>query len=644
MVRWSPRLAAAASLAIGLFFLFVWAPHPWGWGGFDQYHDLGLLLARGEPFPTTDVPWGYAYFLAPFYALFGDRPWMPLLVQVLLNALLPLLVFAFARIDFDDRVAAVAALLTGVLSFNTVYASTQSSDAICNVLFMAGVLLIARANRAPRPVLYAAAGIVFGIAAQFRPNLILLPPLLALFIIAARRRAAAVAHAAVLLCSAVAMLAPWIVRNYRLTGELIPTSTHGGVQLWYGTLQTGPYLHSRAHNPQSVFETGSFPYTSLDRVPLVITGSTRDCGVGAPTIEYWTDRDGTHRRVAMERANGGEVRADLPPSPAPTTYYYIVDDGRHAGTEAPNVFFLSSDHLGDMDRHGDLLDVFDIVRLIRHHAWNESLEAADRLDRTHDGRVDNADLDRAIDELLRDEAATAPRSVAKVEAGADMARLTLDGESTIGVPRRWNGRITRIAFRGPAAERLLHASVPFAQLSRERHAVAATPCAVDHLAVNAPFYRQEPHSMRRYMALALDNIREDPVAYAASVAYRAVRVFFIEGSDDVHTTQQFAGGSRIYKAAFIVSIGIFAVFLAGIVAAWHRRARFGLALMLIAYIPATLAFVLTNMRYSITVQPLIFVFIACLIATAAEASGVWPRRSAASRALDPAENGTARRP
>ena len=35
----------------------------------------------------------------------------------------------------------------------------------------------------------------------------------------------------------------------------LPTSTHGGVQLWYGTLQVGPYLESRAHNPRSIFDS-----------------------------------------------------------------------------------------------------------------------------------------------------------------------------------------------------------------------------------------------------------------------------------------------------------------------------------------------------------------------------------------------------
>jgi len=51
----------------------------------------------------------------------------------------------------------------------------------------------------------------------------------------------------------------------------------------------------------------------------------------------------------------------------------------------------------------------------------------------------------------------------------------------------------------------------------------------------------------------------------------------------------------------------------GVVRAWRRGDCVGLPLLLIAYVPATLAPVLTNMRYTVTVQPLMFIFIAAAI-------------------------------
>jgi hypothetical protein len=651
MGRWTVRVACAASLMIGLFFIFVWAPHPWGWEGFDGYYDIGRSLARGEPFPTMDRPWGYAYYLAPFYRLFGDRPWIPLVAQAVLNALVPLFVYQFARTEFDQRVAAAAALLSGLLSFNTVYASTQASDAVCNVIFIAAVALFAVARRRGDWRRHAGAGVLLGIATQFRPNLILVPFVLAGFLIVERRTVTRAAQACVLVIASTAMLMPWVVRNYRMTGDIIPTSTRGAIQLWYGTLQTGRYLKSRAYNPRSVFERGSFPYTSIDREPLVVTGRIAACAAApaALAVVYWTDRDPVPHRVQPQWLEGRGFRADLPPSPAPTTYYFFVDGVVPSREAAPYVYFVSGDHLGDLDRHGDVLDVFDLVRLLRHVAWDEPVPGREPLDFDGDGRLTEADA-RLAAGLLLTHAVPPHRPDAQVRVDPGPAAVVLrwgDG-SSLEVPRAWSGRITEVEASGPLAAALLHSTVPFAWLGAERAAAAgAGGCvALDSIEVNAPYYRQEPHEMQRYLALALDNIRRDPPAYFEGVAYRALRVFFIEGSEDPNTVQQFTGSSRVYRAAHAASVAIFVLFATGVWAAWRRGAAIALPLLLIAYIPATLAFVLTNMRYSITVQPLLFMFMASALVTGMEATGLWPRRDpgSGSPARAHADTRTAPRP
>jgi len=627
MNRVAVRVACAASLFIGLFFVFVWAPHPWGWVGFDQYYDLARALARGEPFPTTDVPWGYAYYLSVFYRLFGERLWIPLLAQVFVNAAAPALAYGIARRLFDDRVATLAAVLIGFMSFNTVYASTQSSDAICNVMFIAGVLAFVRGRDSGGWLALVIAGVIFGVTPQFRPNLILVPALLAAFLVAASRdRLRATGQAVKLVAASMLMLTPWLIHTYRLTGEIMPTSTHGGVQLWYGTLQAGPYLQSRAHNPRSVFEFASFPYTSLDRVPLVVSGRVGPCA-RAPQpfkIVYWTDRNPNRRSVATTPETGGDFRAEIPVEQAPVAYYYYVDPVETAPAGAPHVFFVSSDHLGDLDRHDDLLDIFDVLRLMRHAAWNEPVAFAERLDLDHDGTLTGADAAGAARVLAAAARPLNDVTAPHVSVNESSTSLVFQDGSTIAVPHVWTGRLTDVGFTGPAAEAVLRTAIPFSRLEIDRRHGGAGCDALESIGINTVFYREQPHMMRRYMALAFDNIRRDPAAYAASMLYRSVRVFFIEGSDDPHTTHQFSGGGRVYQAAFAVSIVLLGLALAGMWLAWLRGAAFGVPALLIAYIPATLAFVLTNMRYSITVQPLLFMFVAVTIVTVLERTGRWP--------------------
>jgi hypothetical protein len=60
--------------------------------------------------------------------------------------------------------------------------------------------------------------------------------------------------------------------------------------------------------------------------------------------------------------------------------------------------------------------------------------------------------------------------------------------------------------------------------------------------------------------------------------------------------------------------------------AWRRGYAIDLPVLLIAYIPATLAFFLTNMRYSIAVQPFVFAFVAVALGAGLDAvSGQPPR-------------------
>ena len=59
-----------------------------------------------------------------------------------------------------------------------------------------------------------------------------------------------------------------------------------------------------------------------------------------------------------------------------------------------------------------------------------------------------------------------------------------------------------------------------------------------------------------------------------------------------------------------LSIGYLLIFLLGTVLAVRRRSPLCVLLVPIAYVPLTICFVLTDMRYTITVQPLMFAFVA----------------------------------
>jgi Dolichyl-phosphate-mannose-protein mannosyltransferase len=618
--------ACAISLALGLFFIFVWAPHPWGWEGFDHYHQLALTLAAGQPFPTMEVPWGYAYFAAAFYRVFGDRPWILLVAQALLNAAMPWLVYQLALEWTNQRTAIVAAVITGIFSFNTIYASTQSSDAVCTVLFMTAVLAFVRARRADSVRGFALVGVLTGVATQFRPNLILIPAVLAGFAVFERHSGRRLLQAAVLLFCAGITLVPWVARNHRLTGMVLPTSVHGGVQLWYGTLQVGPYLRSRAYNPRSVFEAPVFPYTSLEDLPIVVEGELT-CDAPEPAevfLTYWTDRDGTRRRLMPSHAEARHYTFEIPAPHRDTVVYYylatvlrgdtdpVVQMTPANGERFPSVYFVTDRHLGDLDVHGDLLDIFDVVRLARHGAWGDQLPFADGLRSA--GILTAKDASAALMEPLLKEAAR--HSIASIDHDETTIRMTFSDGSTIVIPRTWNGSITELTITGSVASTLMSTNRSLRALAAHeasKHRSYRCSQFID-VAANQLFYRREPHLMRRYSALALDNMRREPGPFVLASLYRAARLFIIQGTSDRMTAHQFEGSRRVYVGAQVISLTYVVLLVIGMVVALRRyRHAIVLPLLLIAYVPATLAPVLTNMRYTVTIQPLIFIFVAIAV-------------------------------
>jgi hypothetical protein len=621
--------AMAVTLALGYFFIFVWAPHPWSWQGIDSYHEIARVMARGESFPTTDVPWGYATYAAFFYRVFGDRIWVPLVVQATANALVPWLLYRLVAPLAGSRVAAMSAIIVGIFSFNTIYASTQSSDALCTVLFLVGLLCLARGLRAESLGAFALAGACFGLVPQFRPNLVLLPGvLIAVLAVLPPRGLRRLGQLALFAVIVAAMQMPWVIRNYRLTGMFLPTSTHGGVQLWYGTLQVGPYLESRAHNPRFHFASAAFTYTSIWRRPLDIRTSYRNCSNGPPLttqLIYWTDRDSVHRRLAPLSGEEREpVQYTLPPQPNGTVLYYYFEQKSQAGTFSspsggaanPHVAFISDDHLGDLDRHGDMLDLFDVVRVLRHLAWREPLTAADKLDLDHNGVVDEADVRAMIEATAGELMARAPRRPLRIEASDDAVTLRFPDDSWLTVPLDFNGTQTGIelSLDGEIAPSVASRSRTFTSIAFPPTPGACAPAG--DVVFNGPFYLAETHMMQRYFALAADNINRDPGAFVLASLYRAIRLFVVRGTEDVATAQQFRASRLIYGVGTALSIACLAAFIAGAVIAYRRHRKLLLFLVPILYVPLSICFVLTNMRYTVTVQPLMFAFIAVAVVAA----------------------------
>lgn len=626
--------ACALSLLTGLFFIFIWSPLPFGWQGIDAYYDVAKTLAQGKPFEPFHIVWGYAYFLAFWYRVAGDVLWVPLVAQAVFNATVPYMIYRLVRLELGQRYGVVTALLTGLFSFNTVYASTQASDAICTVLFVAMMWSFAEGRAWQRPLLFAISGVLASLSFQFRPNLVLFPAFLAVVYLWPRpRHAGKLMHMAVFLAAFALVASPWILRNYRLTNLFIPASTHGGVQLWFGSLQTGPYQSNWLYNPRAAFEHPPQDYSSIDEFPVVVSGKCH-CGPPGDTrveVIYWTVSNPAVRRMTAPLDPSGRFEVALADVPSGSEMSYYVEatvrrDGgevRHvapvAGARDPGIFVLSQEHLGDLDAGSLVLDVFDVARIAASVSWGVGTPDLALVDLDGDGAVTDADLRLAVDLVAGTHVMTDPPPVVDtIVRDAERTTITMVDGSTLGIPRAFANRITDLDVRGPIAQSMVSRSRSFASIrdrSLPRRQVVGdiSDGCFERVGVNTVGYRRYAHEMRRFAALSRDNISRDLVGYAWSTVVRAGRLFVIQGSDDGRTAIQFDNSRAIYLAGQSITFGYALLFVAGVVVAIRRRQVRALLALPIVYVPGTISFMLINARYAMTMQPFMFAFIAILL-------------------------------
>jgi len=324
-------------------------------------------------------------------------------------------------------------------------------------------------------------------------------------------------------------------------------------------------------------------------------------------LVYRIDK-GEPQRVNLAALGDGRYSGSIPALHRAATIAYFLEAQWPAGTfrfprggEAdPLVYFVSTDHLGDLDADDRLIDIFDVIRGLRHIAWNEP-----GIDETELRQK----LRRAFQSVSQDAGASDP--LQSVSTAPEAVTATFTDGSKLTVPRQWRGRLTDVEIdRGLAAD-LLSTRQRVAEPFPRPRIPANEFCLVpDSVAVNQVFYRVQPHEQRRYTALAFDNIGRDPMAYAWSVLYRAFRLFVLEGDSDRRTAHQFPGSEIVYTVGMVASATYLLLFVVGAWLAWKRGYAIALPLALILYLPATISFVLTNMRYTITVQPLMLIFVA----------------------------------
>ncbi len=230
-----------------------------------EYHEYGLHLAQEGRYYIINhgpqVAWhgmemfsyrppGYPFFLAGIYSVLGDRPQAALVAQALLDTLTVLLVFLLARFYLPENPSLLVALLYALAPF---YVPMIMTEVLFIFLLMLNLLHWSRASEF-RSLAQALFGLAFGAAVLTRPATIIFAPLVAFLLLWPRdhsgwkKRALALAVWGI---GAAAVIAPWLIREYRVHGRFVFITSNGGRTFFDGNYLPDPGRGNHRPGPAS---------------------------------------------------------------------------------------------------------------------------------------------------------------------------------------------------------------------------------------------------------------------------------------------------------------------------------------------------------------------------------------------------------
>jgi 4-amino-4-deoxy-L-arabinose transferase-like glycosyltransferase len=207
----------------------------------DLYDFIAKNLAQGygyrvEPYmgDTMLREPGYPLLIAAMYKVGGYSNQMPRLACILLAFAAALILLRLTRnITGNWTVALIAALLFLLYPGILVAEARAGNDIPCVFAMVLFMDVLYRAVGKGSLWLYGVAGLLLGIAALIRSEVLLFPLfLLGYFIFTSQgwgARVKAVLRTGAIVVGTLVAMSPWIIRNYVLVHEFVATDTLGGV-------------------------------------------------------------------------------------------------------------------------------------------------------------------------------------------------------------------------------------------------------------------------------------------------------------------------------------------------------------------------------------------------------------------------------
>lgn len=621
------------ALCMGILFI-VFNPHPQGAWGFDNYNVLGQKLASGEGYVSAFRMPAYPILLAIFFKIFGYR-YMPILIfQALLNAFICLIIFQLVKNIFNKWLTIFISFLVAFIGISNIYVSILSTDMMTTFLFALSILCLYKGYKENRAVFYFLHGIILSLAVLMRPSMVLLPFfyfLAILFILNKIKSAGKYLFYAILGVSL--LLIPWIARNYYLSKEIIPLTTQGWSQLFYGIMQSGKYFECRTYNPYHEYqELDTYRSLSKDKLEFnLVPSAIENMNIKRAKLFFAFDDGDKFQQQDMKKTKGDLFSYEMPRDGKGRIlkYYLEASDGENTETfprGAPMISYIfyyqrsGADNFDRQDSNKKIISVFDFVnisRMIRDQSIIDE-SSLKRYDYNKDAKVDEADLIMLGNILNRDKLYKQDMPVTSVEIinqSDGIIAVFSDGSKMIIPSDIQNSKLYILAENGTAFNILNNVYFVTDELSvietksKNERQFGIAGFGVENKGLIVEINRQS-----LWRKLFLFYLKDHPKDYLFESGKRFFRMWITVGSRDISASHPPPGGRYyLFTLATIFSLSVFLLCLTGIFILRRRIKDVIFVLVPIIYFPLTHSWYMVNARHTLAANPFALVFVGVAI-------------------------------
>jgi len=214
--------------------------------GYRFYPDTAETLLREPGYPTV---------LAAIFIAFGKNFTIVRLANVLMALTTAYLIARTAGALSTSWVVVLGAPLLFLFHPETLIAESRGGvEILFGLLLVVYIVAVSKALRTGRWWDYLVSGAILGSTVLVRSTPILFPiALLGYLFFVERRKLTAVRNVGVMVTAMLVVLSPWIIRNYRLTSQFVPTASVLGV-----SAQAGLYLSTHPTFGNALVDTEAF--------------------------------------------------------------------------------------------------------------------------------------------------------------------------------------------------------------------------------------------------------------------------------------------------------------------------------------------------------------------------------------------------